>query len=200
MEVLWRKLNNLKLYLTARWALRFRRGQRKCSCIIGPARNNNREKLICVSRTLSMKQLWSTNVINVRLAVAPFVGELASEQQTYFRSSLLFLRNYFSKGEKRPPEIRLLFAGYWRAGFSKSRGLSLKRFLPSPPHPHSFIFWLSFHFRLAKTEKNPFLRSFFAPKPHGNAYYAGSKMPYWWRFTTQIYGTPSVTKVFKNKI
>ena len=180
MEVLWRKLNNLKLYLTARWALRFRRGQRKCSCIIGPARNNNREKLICVSRTLSMKQLWSTNVINVRLAVAPFVGELASEQQTYFRSSLLSLRKYVC--------------------CSKSRGLSLKRFLPSPPHPHSFIFWLSFHFRLAKTEKNPFLRSFFAPKPHGNAYYAGSKMPYWWHFTTQIYGTPSVTKVFKNKI
>ena len=32
---------------------------------------------------------------------------LASEQQTYFRSSLLS----FSEGEKRRPEIRLLFAG-----------------------------------------------------------------------------------------
>ena len=169
MEVLWRKLNYLKLYLAARWVLRFRRGQRKCSWINGPARNNNREKLICVSRTLSMKQFWWTNVINVRLAVAPFVGELAYEQQTYFRSSLFSLRNYFSEGEKRRPEIRLLFAGCWRAGFSKSRGFSASvSFLPYP-HPHSFIFWLSFHFRLAKTEKNPFLRSFFAPKPHGNA-------------------------------
>ena len=77
-EVIWRKLNNLKLYLTARRALRFIRGQRKCSCIRGPARNNNRKKLICVSRTLSMKQLWSTNVIHVRLTVPPFAGELAS--------------------------------------------------------------------------------------------------------------------------
>ena len=103
MEVLWRKLNNLKLYLTAKWALRFRIGQRKCSCIRGPARNNNREKLICVSRTLSMKQLWSTNVINVRLAVAPF-------------------------------------AGYWRAGFSKSRGLSLSvSFLPFRIPTRSFF-------------------------------------------------------------
>ena len=136
MEVLWRKLNYLKLYLTARWVLRFRRGRRKCSWIKGPARNNNREKLICVSRTLSMKQFWWTNVINVRLAVAPFVGELACEQQTYFRSSLFSLRNYFSEGEKRRPEIRLLFAGCWRAGFSKSRGFFCKRFLPSlPPSP-----------------------------------------------------------------
>ena len=140
MEVLWRKLNNLKLYLTARWALRFRRGQRKCSCIRGPARNNNREKLIYVSRTLSVKQLWSTNVINVRLAVAPFAGELACEQQTSFRSSLLSLRNYFSEVEKRRPEIRLLFAGYWRAGFSKSRGLSLSvSFLPLPIPTRSFF-------------------------------------------------------------
>ena len=133
MEVLWRKLNYLKLYLAARWVLRFRRGQRKCSWIKGPARNNNREKLICVSRTLSMKQFWWTNVINVRLAVAPFVGELACEQQTYFRSSLFSLRNYFSEGEKRRPEIRLLFAGCWRAGFSKSRGFSASvSFLPLP--------------------------------------------------------------------
>ena len=34
---------------------------------------------------------------------------LACEQQTHFRSSLLF---YFSEGEKRRPEMRLLFAGY----------------------------------------------------------------------------------------
>ena len=35
-----------------------------------------------------------------------------SEQETYFRSSLLSLRRYFSEGEKRRPEMRLLFAGY----------------------------------------------------------------------------------------
>ena len=34
------------------------------------------------------------------------------EQQTYFWSSLL----YFSEGEKRRPEIRLLFAGYYFLG------------------------------------------------------------------------------------
>ena len=37
---------------------------------------------------------------------------LACEQETYFRSSLLSLRRYFSEGEKRRPEMRLLFAGY----------------------------------------------------------------------------------------
>ena len=35
-------------------------------------------------------------------------SSLASEAQTYFRSSLL----YFSEAEKRRPEIRLRFAGY----------------------------------------------------------------------------------------
>ena len=33
---------------------------------------------------------------------------LACEQRTHFRSSL----SYFSEGEKRRPEMRLLFAGY----------------------------------------------------------------------------------------
>ena len=156
MDVPWRKLNNLNLYLTARWALRFRRGQRKCSCIRGTARNNNREKFLCVWRTLNMKQLWSTNVINVRLAVAPFAGELTCEQQTYFRSSLLSLRNYFSKGEKRRPEIRLLFAGYWRAGFSKSRGLSLSvSFFPLPIPTRSFFGSRSI-FAWPKPKKIPF--------------------------------------------
>ena len=36
---------------------------------------------------------------------------VAYEQQTHFQSSLLSLR-YFSEGEKRRPEMRLLFAGY----------------------------------------------------------------------------------------
>ena len=34
---------------------------------------------------------------------------LACEQQTHFRSSLF--NSYFSEGEKRRPEMRLLFAG-----------------------------------------------------------------------------------------
>ena len=38
------------------------------------------------------------------------VPRLACEQQTYFRSSLLSLRR--KEGEKRQPEILLLFAGY----------------------------------------------------------------------------------------
>ena len=46
-------------------------------------------------------------------------------------------------------------------------GFVCKRFLPSPPP--SFIFWLSFHFSRGQN------RSFFAPKPNGNACYAG----YW---------------------
>ena len=39
--------------------------------------------------------------------------------------------------------------------------------LPSPPPLPSFIFWLSFHFSRRQN------RSFFAPKPNGNACYAG---------------------------
>ena len=40
-------------------------------------------------------------------------------------------------------------------------------FLPSPPSPPSFIFWLSFHFSGGQNW------SFFAPKPNENACYAG---------------------------
>ena len=59
-------------YLVARRALRFRRGQRKSSCIGGQIRiNNNHWKLIYVSRTISSSQyetnLWSTHVNIVRL-------------------------------------------------------------------------------------------------------------------------------------
>ena len=50
----------------------------------------------------------------------------------------------------------------------KIEGFVCKRFLPSPPPPPSFIFWLSFHFSRGQN------RSFFAPKPNGNAFqYAG---------------------------
>ena len=46
--------------------------------------------------------------------------------------------------------------------------------LPSPSPPPSFIFFGSrFISRAAETE-NPVPRSFFAPKPDGNACYAGS--------------------------
>ena len=62
---------------------------------------------------------------------------------------------------------------------SKERGTGVKdceknaaskiagSFLPSPPPPPSFIFWLSFHFSRGKN------RSFFASKPNGNPCYAG---------------------------
>ena len=44
--------------------------------------------------------------------------------------------------------------------------------LPSPPLPPPFFFWLSPHFpRRQNTENVP--RSFFAPRPYGNACYAG---------------------------
>ena len=50
----------------------------------------------------------------------------------------------------------------------KIEGFVCERFLPSPPPPPSFIFWLSFHFSRGQN------RSFFAPKPNGNAFqYAG---------------------------
>ena len=62
-EGLWRKLTQPKtLIYKPQWrTLRFKRGQRKCSCIRGQiinhaARNNNRRKSICVSRPLGMKQ------------------------------------------------------------------------------------------------------------------------------------------------
>ena len=56
----------------------------------------------------------------------------------------------------------------WRTQVFKIEGFVCKRFLPSPPPPPSFIFWLSFHFSRGQN------RSFFAPKPNGNAFqYAG---------------------------
>ena len=52
-------------------------------------------------------------------------------------------------------------------------GEEKKETFPSPPP--SFIFWISFHFSRAKTENPSPRRSLFflAPKPHGNARYAG---------------------------
>ena len=105
-------------YLVARRALRFKRGQRKCSCIGGqilPTRiNNNHWKLIYVSRTIPSSQyetnLWSTLVNIVRLT------EL----------------------------IRRCVR--WRTQVFKIKGFVCKRFLPSPPPPPTFVFWLLFHF------------------------------------------------------
>jgi len=48
--------------------------------------------------------------------------------------------------------------------------------LPAPSFPSptpSFVFWLSLHFSRGKNTENPVPRSFFAPKRHGNACYAG---------------------------
>ena len=55
----------------------------------------------------------------------------------------------------------------WRTQVFKIEGFVCKRFLPPPPPPSSFIFWLSFLFSFGQK------RSFFAPKPNGNACYAG---------------------------
>ena len=53
------------------------------------------------------------------------------------------------------------------AGF-QNRGVYLQAFPSFPSPPPSFIFWLSFHFSRGQN------RSFFAPKPNGNAFqYAG---------------------------
>ena len=42
-----------------------------------------------------------------------YISRLACEQQTHFQSSLLSLRKIAEReGEKRRPEMRLLFAGY----------------------------------------------------------------------------------------
>ena len=138
------KLNDLKPYLVARRALRFKRGQRKCSCIGGqilPTRiNNNHWKLIYVSRTIPSSQyetnLWLTHVNTVRLA---------------------------------EPIRRCV---RWERRFSKSRGLSANvSFFPLPLHPLSF-FGSCFISRAAKTA-NPVPWSFFAPEPNRNACYAG---------------------------
>ena len=58
-------------------------------------------------------------------------------------------------------------------GVFKIQGFVRKRFLPSPPLPPPFFFWLSPHFPRRKNTENPVPRSFFAPKPYGNACYAG---------------------------
>ena len=47
----------------------------------------------------------------------------------------------------------------WRTQVFKIEEFVCKRFLPSPPPPPSFIFWLSFHFSRGQN------RPFFAPKP-----------------------------------
>ena len=65
----------------------------------------------------------------------------------------------------------------WRTQVFKIEGFVGKRFLPSPPPPPSFIFWFSFHFSLGQNRK-PLPRSFFAPKPNGNACYACSLFPH----------------------
>ena len=52
----------------------------------------------------------------------------------------------------------------WRTQVFKIEEFICKRFLPCLPPPPSFIFWLSIHFSRGQN------RSFFAPKPDGNAF------------------------------
>ena len=60
-----------------------------------------------------------------------------------------------------------------RMGVFKIQGFVRKRFLPSPPLPPPFFFWLSPHFLRRQNAENLVPRSFFAPKLYGNACYAG---------------------------
>ena len=114
------------LYLVARGALRFKRGQRKCSGIEGqilPIRiNNNHRKLIYVSRTILSSQcetnLWSTHINNVRLA----------------------------------EPIRRCVS--WRTQVFKIEGFVCKRFFLSPPPSPTFIFWVLFHFSLGQNRES----------------------------------------------
>ena len=57
-------------------------------------------------------------------------------------------------------------------GVFKIQGFVRKRFLPSPPLPPPFFGWLPPHFPRRQNTENPVPRSFFAPKPYGNACYA----------------------------
>ena len=59
-------------------------------------------------------------------------------------------------------QLFLLWSKKGERGWGRKEGN-----LPSPPSPPSFIFWLSFHFSRRQNW------SFFAPKPNGNACYAG---------------------------
>ena len=43
----------------------------------------------------------------------------------------------------------------WRTQVFKIEGFVCKRFLPSPPPPPSFTFWLSFHFSRGQNRKSP---------------------------------------------
>ena len=103
---------NWNPYLVARRAVRFKRGQRKCSCIGGQIFrtkiNNNHWKLIYVTRTIPSSQyetnLWSTHVNIVRLT---------------------------------EPIRRCV---RWRMQVFKIKGFVCKRFLPSPPLPQLSFF------------------------------------------------------------
>ena len=63
----------------------------------------------------------------------------------------------------------------------KIEGFVWKRFLPSPPPPPppspTFIFRLLFHFSRGQYRESRVPRSSFAPKPNGNACYAGYRKP-----------------------
>ena len=75
----------------------------------------------------------------------------------------------------------LLTYHHFSHNFRQFHSLRSKRFcavreqrIPSPPLPPPFFFWLSPHFPRRQNTENPVPRSFFAPKPYGNACYASN--------------------------
>ena len=134
------KLNDLKPYLVARRALRFKRGQRKCSLQWRPnlADQNKQQPLkINIHVTYhTVLSVWNKPLIDTCQHC------LTSRANQALRS----LAN---------------------AGF-QNRGVCLQAF-PSFPFPFPHFHFLALISFLAR----PKPRSFFAPKPNGNACYAG---------------------------
>ena len=97
------------------------------------------------------------------------------------RSSLFQSRLWASHSLARVASVSVRFMNKERGtrvkdraknGGSKRAGRGWVSFLPSPLSPPLSFFGSSFISRAVKTE-NPLPRSFFAPKPNGNACYAG---------------------------
>ena len=113
-------------YLVRRRALRFKRGQWKCSCIGGQILltriYNNHRKLICVSRTIhdfsvwNKPLIWSTHVNIVQLA---------------------------------EPISRYMYV-HWRMQVFKIEGFVCKHFLSSPPPSPVSSIWLLFISHMAR--------------------------------------------------
>ena len=136
--------NNIP-YLVARRALRFKRGQRKCPCRVGGQ----------ISPTRINNNYWKLIYVSRTIPSSQYETNLWSTHVNIVRLT---------------EPIRRCVC--WRTQVFKIEGFVCKRFLPSPPPPPFSFFGSCFISRAAKTE-NPVPPSFFAPKPHGNACYAG---------------------------